>query len=185
MAGHINVGIDVDGVLRDFSGKVNDIIFREWGLTVNVDESWNELWKIPSPEGISAGKYVFGEWAEEIFTTADVIPGALEAYKDFCLHPDFTVYIVSNQKKEHGIYTDTWLKEHGFDLHVYNIYTKQKALTPIGVLIDDHIKNIEDMYNMRKKGYLVTLPHNRHDKRFERVSDLRDAYNKLSEMYRK
>lgn len=183
--GHLAVGIDVDGVLREFSGRVNKKIFEEWGLTVDVNDSWDALWKIPSPEGISAGKYVFGNWAEEIFTTAKPIPGALQAYRDFCLHPDFTVYIVSNQRKDQTHYTDKWLKDNGFDLHVHNIYTKQKALAPIGVLIDDHVQNIEDMYNMRKKGYLVTLPHNRHDKRFERVADLREAYIKLSEIYKR
>lgn len=173
----INVGIDVDGVLRDFQLKVKQMAKDKF----NIDYSgkyWSEMFELDA-KGRSLGSWVFKEWAEEVFTTAPAIEENLISYNKFVNNPNLNVYIVTTQSKKHEDYTTRWLEKNGVEGYESVYFLKDKTKAPCNVLIDDKLENIKSYIKASRMGILVDRPWNQHEKVLYRVPNLKKAYTIL------
>jgi 5'(3')-deoxyribonucleotidase len=173
------IAIDVDEVLRDFVGQIQNLIQQETGIQTERPKQY--YYDTLDETGVSFRKKIWGtgEWAEPVFVGAPVKPKAKTGYHMFCDDPQFEVYIVSSQKKGTELHTDKWLLKNGFDRHVRNIYTSKKLEAPCQILIDDKIENVQDYLDEARMGVVMDAPHNQHEQLPYRVFDLIEAYNLL------
>lgn len=179
----IRVGIDVDGVLRDFNGRVLELA-AEKGLYLSRPTEWGYLRKHHIDGKSLASKiWTTKEWLEPVFGGASVLPFAKKGYHFFTDNPNFEVYIVSSQTKHTSELTDLWLEKNGFTKHRRAIYTSNKLEAPVQILIDDKPSHIEDFQSNAREGFLVTLSHNLDSLVSPRVENLYDAYLKITEKY--
>lgn len=175
----IRVGVDVDGVMRDFHSAVIDKA-KPHGLTIEYQDitNWDFL-RTNAVNGKSLAYHIFDskEWAEDVFAKAPVLDGAKQAYNLLCEYYD--VYIVSDQANDTKHYTDLWLRENGFNRHVGAIYTSNKIQAPCQVLIDDNYEHIKKYNDSARLGILIDRPWNKKHEYHLRASQLIDAYNLL------
>jgi len=141
----IKIGIDVDGVLRDFDAKVMEIAKREfpdkvlhdithgWDYpNINMDiKDLSKLWK--------------ESHCEEIYREAPLMPNVkeeLKSLKEWCRaqRQRYSFAIATAQIPYNAAHTLYWLGKHSFNfLEVYISQYKYKL--DIDILIDDSPKN--------------------------------------------
>jgi 5'(3')-deoxyribonucleotidase len=178
----VRIGIDVDGVLRDFVGKVAELALDE-GVVVPEPKTYEYLGQKVGDLTLRQKIWGTKEWLEPTFVDATEFDGAYKAYVDFCENPLFEVYIVTAQYPETEWLTEKWLTENGYDKHIRTIYSRDKLVAPCQVLIDDAPHNIDDYEGANRMGIIIDRSYNR-DKRYKhRAISLRDAYNMLVEKY--
>ena len=141
------IGIDVDGVLRDFDSKVMEIIKRlypdkiladevtGWDF-INVDVDIRELCKIWQETH-----------CEEVFRDAELMPNVKEEFKllkTWCRtqKPGYSFACVTAQMPYNACHTLYWLGKHYFNFLTTYISNNKHSLD-IDVLIDDSPKNYE------------------------------------------
>lgn len=175
----IRIGIDVDGVLRDFVGKVADLAEEETGIRPEPPTTYYY-----DTEKISFRRKIWttGEWLVPVFEEAKVIDGAKEGFEKFLANDRINLYIVSAQTKGTEKYTDNWLKKHEFDIPNI-IYTSKKLEAPCQVLIDDKISNVKDYDENGRLGILMDTTYNKEYKTNRRVNSLLEAYELIEEKY--
>lgn len=171
----ITVGIDVDGVLRNFVKKV-----REYCHTNNIlsdpFNSYNSMYYIEH-KGTRLSDYIYGDWLEDIWVNSPIYKGAYEAYLKFIRNSVFTVYIVSSQKTtQQKALTDLWLDKHEFNKHYRTIYTMNKIDAPCQILIDDSVKHIKNYENANRMGILINRTYNRDSDVRIKAKNLNEAY---------
>ena len=179
----LRVGIDIDGVLRDFVAQVCEVYFEH--TLGHVDEydlsNWGFVQKYYiDGESLANKIWGTGELAEDVFYKAPAYTGTKTAYQQFCDDPNMQVYIVSSQPNGLEEYTDRWLKDHGFDKHYSTIYTGKKLEAPCQALIDDGSHNIKEYEENLRTGIIIDRPWNRKYDHPLRAQDLFEAYNILS-----
>ncbi len=186
MANKVRIGIDVDGVLRDFDSKLMEIVRREFPDKIlseqattwdynNIDIDINELSKI---------------WrethCEEIFREAELIPGAIQEFKEL---RDWARYqparyqfvCVTTQMPYNANHTLYWLGKHNFNfLEVY--ITNNKHNVDIDFLIDDSPKNYDKWINNGREEssfILFNRPYNSECPATNKINKLSDAISIL------
>jgi len=143
----IRIGIDVDGVLRDFDTKTMEIIKELY-----PDKILSEVtsgWDFPNVD-IDA-KELSKLWrethCEEIYREAPLMPGVKEEFKLLkewgrTQRPGYQYAVVTAQMPYNTCHTHYWLGKHYFNfLEVY--VTNHKHKVDIDILIDDSPKNYE------------------------------------------
>ena len=139
----MRIGIDCDGVLRDF---IPDLINKiketnpEHADKIGIPNSWNwEDW-LPFWTDDETEEYVFGNHFEELFgPEANVIPSSLEDWpklKEWAKEKGHELVLVSAQRENCKELTTQWLQRWGFvfdEMH----YTHDKWSVDVDVLIDD------------------------------------------------
>lgn len=138
----MRIGIDCDGVLRDFIGSVQDTIKKYHPeladqLKTPTDWSW-ETW-IPFWTEEETEKFVFEDHTEEIFYTADAYDNALEDWPilmEWAKAKGHELVLVSAQRDDCIDITDMWLNLYRFKFDD-KVYTHKKHLVDIDVLVDD------------------------------------------------
>ncbi|MBS3124558.1 hypothetical protein J4437_08085 [Candidatus Woesearchaeota archaeon] len=136
----MKIGIDIDGVIRDFFGKTEEVYFRKYPShkLIRRDVYDISLW---FPIGKEIYKFAFETHAKEIYTQSLLYENAL----DFMikLRKNNRVILVTNQpeKKLEGL-TKEWLeiKDIPYD---ELIFTKDKSEFIGDCLLDDHTANLE------------------------------------------
>ena len=139
----MRIGIDCDGVLRDFIPALQNSIKEthpEHSDKMTEPNSWEwEQW-LPFWTEDETEKYVFENHFEELFgPEANVIPSSLEDWpklKEWAKENGHELVLVSAQRDHCIEPTDAWLKEYGFDFDEIH-YTKDKWSIDVDVLIDD------------------------------------------------
>jgi 5'(3')-deoxyribonucleotidase len=141
----IRLGIDVDGVLRDFDSKVIEIakqvypdkilgeVTRGWDFP-NIDVDIKELSKLWQETH-----------CEEIYRNAELMPNVKEEFKllkEWCRtqRPGYQFICVTAQMPYNACHTHYWLGKHYFnflEVHISN----HKHKIDIDYLIDDSPKN--------------------------------------------
>lgn len=179
----IRVGVDVDEVLRDFVGRIQELVFEETGVYFERPDTY--YFDTVGKSGISFRKKIWetGEWAKPVFEGAAVIDGAKETWKEMLANPAIEPYIVTTQSAGTEEFTLNWLAKHGFTGYKEIYITKNKLEAPCQVLIDDKVDNFEAYQNNGRDGYLCSRPHNQHHKTHKRVKDFKDFYKRLKETY--
>ena len=139
----MRIGIDCDGVLRDFipalidsikethpehADKIKPVKAWEW-------ESWLPFWTEEETE-----KYVFEDNYLDFFgVDCPPIKSSVEDWKKlkrWAEDNDHELVLVSAQRPHCEELTDAWLKKYGFNFKEKH-YTKYKQLIDIDVLVDD------------------------------------------------
>ena len=145
----LRIGIDCDGVLRDFIPALQDSIKEthpehsdkilepnswEW-------ESWLPFWTEDQTEG-----YVFSKRYYELFgPDASPIQSSIEDWpklKEWAEENGHELVLVSAQREHCMEPTDEWLEKHGFDFKEKH-YTQDKWAVDVDVLIDDSPEKLE------------------------------------------
>ena len=146
----MRIGIDCDGVLRDFIPDLIDGIkttHPEHADKILVPESWDwETW-LPFWTEAETEKYVFEDNYLDFFgAVANPIKTAVEDWpilKAWAMRNGHELVLVSAQREHCVEPTDAWLEEHGFDF-MEKWYTKEKWSVDVDVLIDDSPEKLKD-----------------------------------------
>ena len=136
----MKIGIDIDGVIRDLLGKVEEIYFREYPYhkLIRKDTYDISLW---FPIGKEIYKFVFETYSKEIYTQSQVYKNAREFMVK--LRKNGKVILVSSQpEKKLEELTKKWLeiKKIPYD---ELIFTKDKSEFIGDCLLDDCTANLE------------------------------------------
>lgn len=172
-----SVGIDCDGVLRDFNEQVRKLAQERLGLEYEPTH-WGHMFEIGDGER-SLGHYVFNEWAEEIFSNAPPLHAAFQYYMRFINDDNIRTYIVTTQNKDHEKFTRTWLERNGFNKHHETLFLSDKTKAPCQVLIDDKYENVKSYIDKARMGILITQPWNKEHSVQKRADNLYEAYKEL------
>ena len=139
----MRIGIDCDGVLRDFIPALIDSIKETHPEHVNKilePTSWDwEQW-LPFWTEEETEKYVFEDYYVDFFGAE--CPPIKESVKDWkkvkrwAEDNGHELVMVSAQRKQTQELTDLWIEKWGFDFKEKH-YTHKKHLVDVDILIDD------------------------------------------------
>ena len=139
----MRIGIDCDGVLRDFIPALIDGIKEthpQHADKILVPKSWDwETW-LPFWTEDETEKYVFEDNYLDYFgPVCSPIKSSVEDWKKlkaWAIENDHELVLVSAQREHCEEPTTEWLKKYGFDFDEIH-YTKNKWAVDVDVLIDD------------------------------------------------
>jgi 5'(3')-deoxyribonucleotidase len=143
----IRIGIDVDGVLRDFDTKVMEVIKEVYPDKITSEETHG--WDFPNVDvDIKELAKLWQEThCEEIFREAPLMPNVKEEFKILkdwgrTQRPGYQYAVVTAQMPYNANHTLYWLGKHYFNfLEVY--VSNHKYKVDIDYLVDDSPKNYE------------------------------------------
>jgi len=134
----MNIGIDIDGVLRDFCGQLKTVYNK-----VYPDHVISEITDYELSPFFPIGKDIYDffqiRFPYEVFELAKPFPGAKEFVNSLRQNK---IVIITNQKRGNEIYTLNWLTMHGI-YYDSIVFTKEKNIANIDVLIDDCDDNLK------------------------------------------
>ena len=139
----MRIGIDCDGVLRDFIPALIDSIKEthpQHTDKILVPEGWDwEQW-LPFWTDDETEKYVFEDNYLDFFgVEASPIKSSVEDWPklvQWAKENDHQLILVSAQREHCKELTDAWLEKYGFDFKEKH-YTHDKWAVDVDVLIDD------------------------------------------------
>jgi len=144
------IGIDCDGVIRDFDGKLEELHIREHKdhhLKTNLS-SYHLKDRYKGCPDIR--KFAFDDFAKELFTKASLYPKAKQ-FMDTLKKDGHTIVIVSTQPNDVcKLSTLTWLSNNGIS-YDKAIFSDNKGQEDIEIMLDDYVKNLNDVKNAGKR----------------------------------
>jgi 5'(3')-deoxyribonucleotidase len=154
----MRIGIDCDGVLRDFIPDVINKIKEthpEHKDKILVPKSWDwEDW-LPFWSDDETEEYIFEQHYEELFgKDSTPIKDAVEDWvilKSWAIRNGHELVLVSAQREHCKDITREFLDKNGFDFDEYH-FTKEKWSIDVDVLIDDSPEKL-DIFNDRSVAY--------------------------------
>ena len=192
----MRIGIDIDNCISNF----DDVLLEEY---IKHDKELRNTGIVDeNPIYISIGMF---DWSKEenddfyynniqrIAMSLKPLNNAKEVI-DKLKADGNEIYIITS--RDNGEYinpekmTREWLKK-------YDIYFDKLILTGrhekgpvckennIDIMIEDSIKNCEDIENNGVKCYIMDTRYNKHETRFERVKRWDEIYSKISKLYKK
>lgn len=185
---HIHIGIDVDGVLRDFDTQFLKYAreIKNMHITVTGQESWG-FPTILDEYGDKLITHVFRypHVGQYVYERAPMIENAYTGYQLFTDNPLIHTYIVTSQKKGYEPFTDQWLENNNLNRHIYTFYEQKKLNAPVQILIDDKPSNVTDYLDSNRFAVLINRMHNEDFDRPDvpRADDLIDAYKLITHKY--
>lgn len=183
------IGVDVDGVLRDFTTSLIRVYrhrFPDHSIGDYNEWQWDTINNFPQFEyGKSQPhrkrlmrEFVFNTHVQDIMVNAEPFPNAVEALNDLYHNTHHQVYIVTNQYKGSEHHTLEWLGRNGVQAKKV-IFEQHKLRANCDVLIDDKIENLEDYLKGGKGAIAIARPWNRHWKKTKAVKGLEQAVELL------
>lgn len=192
----MRIGIDIDNVISNF----NDVLLKEY---LKHDKELRNTGIIDnSPYYITVGMF---DWSKEenddfYYNNIQRIAMSLKPLRnakqtiDKLKQEGNEIYIISS--RDNGEYvnpyemTVEWLEKYNIK---YNklILTDKYQKGPvckeykIDIMIEDSIKNCEDIENNGVKCFIMDTRYNKDETRFERVKNWREIYSEISERYPK
>ena len=143
----IKIGIDVDGVLRDFDTKVMEVIKEVYPDKITSEETYG--WDFPNVDvDIKELAKLWQEThCEEIFREAPLMPNVKEEFKALkewgrTQRPGFQYAVVTAQMPYNANHTLYWLGKHYFNF-LENIDVVQYLKQPNTDTRRPHAKNIK------------------------------------------
>lgn len=186
----MRIGIDVDGVLRNFDGSVIRKIrethpelvdkvqpVRKWDV-----ESWLPFWSAEE-----SYRYIFEENYQDIFENAPTCRDAKEYWnelQDWAKNNKHELVLISAQESQCIAATLCWLGNNKFffnELH----FTKNKETIDVDVLVDDYEKNLIKFSNTGRTSICFIHKYNKDIQdlfiSIHSLKDLPGVINKLEE----
>jgi 5'(3')-deoxyribonucleotidase len=133
--------IDCDGVIRDFVKILNKVYNREYPDNQFHGKITEYNLSKVYPIGEDIGKFYSELFAEEIYTQAEVFPGALKFLNELVKYKKIYIFTTQPNKKVEE-YTEYWLNKNNIPYDSL-IFTKDKRLVKGQYLLDDYTKNLE------------------------------------------
>lgn len=178
------IGIDIDGVCRDFISSVIKIIKRDfpeallkedvdtWDFNTTIDWPVNkivDIWRTQYPQ--------------EIYEFADPFNNSKQQFDILIKHIKTLGYksvIISDQQKKHQSYSIAWLDKHGFkaDDIIFSSY-KHKH---VDILIDDSLNMLKKWISggsLLENFILFDRPYNQDFNPIYRISNLLEVISIL------
>ena len=154
----MRIGIDCDGVLRDFIPDLIEGIkttHPQHADKILVPETWDWEGWLPFWTNDETEKYVFEDNYLDFFgVVANPIKEAVEDWailKSWAIKHGHELVLVSAQRPHCIEPTDAWLEECGFDFQEKH-YTKDKWSVDVDVLNDDSPEKLNDFNNKSING---------------------------------
>tara|TARA_R100001163_G_C5019862_1_gene162959 strand:+ start:142 stop:714 length:573 start_codon:yes stop_codon:yes gene_type:complete len=184
------IGIDVDGVLRDFCDAVTRVVKRDFPHYIKDDFTEIDDWRLANCFNCEKEDLQSIYWhshAEEIMGNANPMYGSIKKMYDLFEWADkkgHSLSCVTSQKPHARHYTLSWLGKYG--LNFDTIYFRrgfEKPDVQVDYLVDDSPNNFN--YWIKKRGMqegfiLMDSPYNQHLKSNYRIKDL-DEVQKIIE----
>ncbi len=187
----MTIGIDVDGVLRNFCDALTRVI-REYYPQYLPDDfveikHWNFLNDFSCTRDDIKQIYRY-DHVEEIMGNANPIYGAIEQMYDLVDWADknkHSLVCVTSQKPDIRHHTLSWLGKYGLNFDtIYFIKGRFKWKIPVDYLIDDSPENFGNWVRGRgtDSGYiLMDRPYNKNIKTKNRIYQIGDIVKHLNE----
>ena len=183
----ITIGIDVDGVLRDFCTGLEKVVKEHYPEYLPEDYTGINNWKLSDnfiADKADLQKIYWEEYAKEIMGESPAFEENVRQMKNLISHydglihgnTDVTFVCVTSQKPHARYHTLSWLGKHG--LNFDTIYFRKgwkKWMVNVDYLVDDSPNNFENWVRGRgmKEGFiLMDQPYNQHIETEHRVYDI-------------
>ena len=192
----MKIGIDIDNCISNF----DDVLLEEY---LKHDKELRNTGIInDKPHHITVGMF---DWSKEendefyynniqrIAMSLKPLNNAKEVI-DKLKADGNEIYIITSRDNGEYINPEKMTREW---LEKYDIYFDKLILTGrhekgpickennIDIMIEDSIKNCEDIENNGVKCYIMDTRYNKHETRFERVKRWNEIYSKISKLYKK
>ncbi len=181
---NITVGIDVDGVLRDFCCGLEKVVKEHYPQYLPEDYTGINNWKLSDnfvADKSDLQKIYWDEYATEIMSNSPAFEENVKQMKEMILWGEevgVTFVCVTSQKPHARYHTAYWLGKH--ELNFDTIYFRRgidKPNTPVDFLVDDSPNNYN--YWIKRRGMeegfiLMDQPYNQHIETKNRVFELDD-----------
>ena len=191
----MRIGIDIDNCISNF----NDVLLEEY---LKHDKELRNIGIInEKADYITRGMF---DWSKEendefYYSNIERIAKSLKPLRnckkiiDKLKEDGNEIYIIS--ARDNGEYTNPWEMTKEW-LEKYEIYYDKLILTDkykkgpickeniIDIMIEDTIKNCEDIEQNGVKCLLMNTRYNEKEKRFERVNNWKEIYFKISNLYK-
>ena len=154
----MRIGVDIDGVLRDFVGSLLIQYYKDFP---NHEVEAITEWDLHNffPVGKAIYPYAFNVKAKEVFEDAEPYPGAYVAMIALKERGHEIIYVTT---QPHGkeIHTLNWLLKHNFPYDGL-VITGMKDIANCDVYIDDGPHNIKALQDAGKEVVIYDQPWNR------------------------
>ena len=189
MSDKIIIGVDVDGVLRDFANDLMHVVMRDYPQYLIPGQDVIDDWRLEKCFNCSKEKLQSIYWdtnVDEIMGNGNKIPGSelqITELLDFAnQHEDLVEFwAVTSQKKHAFHYTLKWLGQQGYNFKRV-VFERGREKWKVGVdwLIDDSPSNWEAWKEGRgddKNYILMDAVYNQHIEPTIRIKELLEIYD--------
>lgn len=152
------IGIDVDGVLRDFTLAAVEVYNREYNDNKTMDDVVHYDLKKSFPLVDDADDFFFRKHVKELFFDAPVIKGAREAFNELVSRHDVVV-LTTQPNVAQKVHTIEWLTKNGFKFDDLCFLHDKNRFGRLEFFIDDNPKKFQGVD--AKFGVLISAPYNR------------------------
>ena len=176
------IGIDVDGVLRDFCQGLESVVKKHYPQYLPEDYVGINNWKLSDnfiAEKSDLQKIYWDEYSKEIMGESPAFKENVQQIKDLILwgeDVDVSFVCVTSQKPHARHHTLSWLGNHGINFDtVYFRKGWKKWMVDVDYLVDDSPNNFENWVRGRgmQEGFiLMDQPYNQHIKSSYRITEL-------------
>ena len=187
---NITVGIDVDGVLRDFCYGLEKVVKEHYPQYLPEDYTGINNWKLSDnfiADKSDLQKIYWDDYASEIMGNSPAFEENVKQMKamiEWGEEVGITFVCVTSQKPRARYHTAYWLGKH--ELNFDTIYFRRgidKPNTPVDFLVDDSPNNYH--YWIKRRGMeegfiLMDRPYNKHIKTKNRIYELDDIVEIIS-----
>lgn len=177
----LNVGVDLDGVVYDFTNSLKAYLIAERGYTAEqlpggCHDDPSATWMFFKDNwGLTSDQFLeycdAGTDAGYIFTIGDPFPGAV-ASMNRLRKAGHGIHIVTNRsfgtRSHHN--TSDWLTKHEVPFDSL-IFARDKRIIRPDIFIDDYERNFEELWSVGVETWLLDRPWNRHIETPYRVKD--------------
>lgn len=177
MSHKLRIGLDVDGVLRNFVGALRREYAKDYPKhRVKKIDKWD--FSDSFPIGKDIWTYAFETRIREIFTGADQYSYASGLTK-WLKSQGHEIWIITTQKKGTEHFTLEWLKKNDIR-YDHIVFTCDKHRIDCHVLLDDNVVNLEDFKtSLTGTPICMSRPWN-NDWTGQRVVNLKDFQSLIS-----
>jgi uncharacterized HAD superfamily protein len=166
----MKIGVDIDGVLADFTSAFNALVKAEYGITLpNPAPSWN--WHRDGGVTKEMDSKLWGYIMDSMWWgTLFPMTGAVEALERLNLMSragDDIYFITSRPGKLSKFLTEMWLKFHGMDAPTVLVTSNKGPVVKglgLDVFVDDKPENNYEVIQATGYGevrvYLIDAPYN-------------------------
>ena len=186
----MRIGIDCDGVLRDFSGDLMDVIKRDYPSYlkpgVDVITEW-EMEKCFNTTKEKLQELYWYKYCDEIMGNGKAFSGNVQYLRSMMENTEHTFVCITSQKKHARHFTLKWLgnQQLNFD-EILFVRGEDKWKQDVHLLLDDSPENYEAWMDGREseRGFiLMDAPHNQIIDTHYRVKTMEEFYERWVNPY--
>ena len=142
----MKIGIDLDNVIRDFTGKVKQVYFREHPSHKLIREDIYNL--VPwFPIGKDINDFVFNKHAREIYLNAPPYKGAIN-FLHYLRKSNHLTIVTSQPSDLTTELTEMWISKNALPYDKL-LFTHDKSEYVGDYLLDDSVGNLERIAEVR------------------------------------